>query len=285
MTEATEHIIQLSRPHSGNALREGMEPGLCHRLDFFPEEATFESDGPDLRLNFDDGATLTLTGFFSILEQGDFTLELPDGTLLSGKDVVESLTLVLEDFHTDAADAAPHTPAETTGHGPLFHSDEPSGLLCHESCGLFDENITLPGAPDPLFDVRMTPFSRSTPPPDLPNSTPTPDPANSDAHAPEPGGNLSPLTLNAMAPALPVPALSRPLTPWPATLQDDDVLRQDDILSPAHEALTFDMALGPSFTLLCEAAPQELPLSMVPEKDDCQSADDWLLAFWRLGGL
>lgn len=178
MAALSEHTVQLAKPGAGSALQESMAPGVRHLLDFYPEQASFEKRGPDLHLVFDDGAALTLTGFFSVLEQGDFTLELPDGTLLSGLAVEEALTMVLEDFHTNTVTQDNQSPDTGDGDNLPFalHEDHPV-LFCHESCGLLDDNISLPGAPDPHFDLHMTPLrplpSLTSPqaPPALPDSS------------------------------------------------------------------------------------------------------------------
>lgn len=264
MGETPEHIIELSRPVSGSAFREDMEPGCRHMLDFYPEDATFEADGPDLRLTFDDGAVLTLAGFFPALDREDFILELPDGTLLSGRDVRESLTLALEDFHTDANQNDEPDPGDGNG-VPFFAPDEPSGLLCHDSCGLFDESFTLPGAPDPLFDVHMTPLPRPAPAPDVPDATPMPG-------ASGPGPACALLQQGLFGPEL-----------------QGDILRQEDMLSTAQDDASLFACIEPRFAILNETltheTPQhEFPAAAVPG-DDTAAETDWLLAFLRLGAF
>lgn len=176
--ENTIGKIVLHRPESGQTSQVAMLPGQTYMLDFDLDATTFDRQDADMRLNFDDGAILDLGGFFSAPDTGDFTLQLRDGTLLSGRDVVEALTLAIQDFHTDesvasfvsgpqAADDDAARPLPGNESEPLPHSHphplsptDTAGLLCHESCNLFDEDLSLPGRPDPLFDAPTAPLSR-----------------------------------------------------------------------------------------------------------------------------
>jgi hypothetical protein len=95
--------LRIARPQAGQSLQYVMRAGRTYALDFAPETATLEHSGGDVRLYFDDGGAVSLKGFFQVLGEGDFTLRLPDGALVSGKDMAEVLNTTLEDFQTDGA--------------------------------------------------------------------------------------------------------------------------------------------------------------------------------------
>ncbi|MDR2800427.1 MAG: hypothetical protein LBB52_04065 [Desulfovibrio sp.] len=95
--------LRIARPQAGQSLLYVMRAGQTYTFDFAPETATIEHSGSDVRLYFDDGGAVSLKGFFQALNEGDFTLRLPDGVLVSGRDVAEVLNMALEDFHTEGA--------------------------------------------------------------------------------------------------------------------------------------------------------------------------------------
>lgn len=262
MAVSTEHSVRVQKPGSGASLRVDVAPGQELELGFFTDEVLFEISGPDLQLNFDDGARIILAGFFPAMEEGDCTVALPDGTEVSGQMISASLTTSWEDFHTNAsakgADASEPDP-EAGGALPFFVSDEPSGLLCHDSCGLFDESVHLPGSPDPLF----TPRALTPPQPD--QGPAQPDASHSDG--------------------------ARPCCMARSDFYGNgQVLRLEDLLDgdPAPPPLWTRMDEAAS---LCRAlAGPRLPDSWQPElaqagqQDFSENADsDWQLAFLRLG--
>jgi hypothetical protein len=99
--------LRIARPQAGQSLLYVMRAGQTYTFDFAPETATIEHSGGDVRLYFDDGGAVSLKGFFRVLDEGDFTLRLPDGALVSGKELAEVLNTALEDFRTDGAVFSP----------------------------------------------------------------------------------------------------------------------------------------------------------------------------------
>ena len=151
----------VSRPAPGLAVQVPTRPGAVYSLDFDHLEASFEQNGRNMELSFPDGAVLTLQGFCQATASADITLELQDGTQFSGVELVEALSMSLQDFHTDAP--------------PIFsHSVPGAGLPRLED--LLD--TTLPVGTGTLFltspEIRSFPggeqaaflFGRETPLPD-----------------------------------------------------------------------------------------------------------------------
>ncbi|MDR0826946.1 MAG: hypothetical protein LBN33_03585 [Desulfovibrio sp.] len=97
----TVEKIRIPKPQAGQAVQIGMRSGQTYLLDFEFDAADVQPGDRDVRISFDDGAILFLKGFFPALDGGDFALQLPDGALLSGKDMAEALTLVVGDFHPE----------------------------------------------------------------------------------------------------------------------------------------------------------------------------------------
>jgi hypothetical protein len=108
--------VELCRPAAGESRQVAMRPGQAYVLDFEPSVAEFTLDGADLYLNFDNGAVLSLKDFITAAGAGDFTLRLPDGVQISGKDTAESLTLPVKNFHTEESSILP---AETAQAGEV----------------------------------------------------------------------------------------------------------------------------------------------------------------------
>ena len=90
--------ITVLKPDSGSESTVAIQHGQTYVFDFFPEVASTECEGKDVRLVFDDGARILLQNFLSEASAGEFYLELPDGSLLLGKDVAEALSLALQDL-------------------------------------------------------------------------------------------------------------------------------------------------------------------------------------------
>ncbi|MDR1686419.1 MAG: hypothetical protein LBR82_08290 [Desulfovibrio sp.] len=124
--------VELFRPAAGESRQVAMRPGQAYVLDFEPYAAEFTLDGADLYLNFDNGAVLSLKDFITAASAGDFTLRLPDGVQISGKDTAESLTFPVADFHTEEplllpAEAA-YTGEQPTVPAEVVHTGEPQAL-------------------------------------------------------------------------------------------------------------------------------------------------------------
>ena len=91
--------VTLARPAAGETAHIAMQRGHVYLLEFDLGETTVADNGKDVLLTFDDGSGMVLQNFFSAAKAGDFYLTLPDGAMLSGQAVVESLALSLENFH------------------------------------------------------------------------------------------------------------------------------------------------------------------------------------------
>ncbi|MDR2124843.1 MAG: hypothetical protein LBP38_07700 [Desulfovibrio sp.] len=152
--------IELFRPPAGKSLQVAMRPGQSYVLDFEPYAAEFTLDGADLYLNFGNGAVLSLKDFMTAAGTGDFTLRLPDGVQISGKDTAESLAFPVADFHTEEAPVPPARaafggepptlsaesaptweqavlPVETLHAADLLASLQPEQALFAEECAAF----------------------------------------------------------------------------------------------------------------------------------------------------
>ncbi|MDR2668692.1 MAG: hypothetical protein LBC14_01905 [Desulfovibrio sp.] len=136
--------VELFRPPAGESRQVAIRPGQAYVLDFEPYTADFTLDGADLYLNFDNGAVLSLKDFMTAASSGDFTLRLPDGVQISGKDTAESLTLPVQSFHTEEPSILPPAdavhpgeqqalPAETLHTADLFASLQPGPALFAEA--------------------------------------------------------------------------------------------------------------------------------------------------------
>jgi hypothetical protein len=138
--------VELFRPPAGQARQVAMRPGQAYVLDFEPYTAEFTLDGADLYLNFDNGAVLSLKDFMTAAGTGDFTLRLPDGVQISGKDTAESLTLPVQSFHTDTSSTrtaeAVHTGEPPALPAEALHTDDLFAFLQPEPA-LFTEAQTI----------------------------------------------------------------------------------------------------------------------------------------------
>lgn len=166
--ESSDSKITLARPEAGQTLQVAVLPGRTYVLEFEPETASYDLRDENIRLCFEDGAVLSLNGFFQATAQSDITLELRDGTLFSGKDVAEALTMDLTDFHTDNTGGektalepgAPSAAAwDTDGLGNLLESGGAPAHLCdgHSVCTLFDEALDPHIDRDPQFALPASP--------------------------------------------------------------------------------------------------------------------------------
>ena len=112
MTPVSPHKILIPEPEAGRSLQFTILPAQVYVLGFAPETSTIEKDGLDVQVLCENGGRVVLFGFFSAIAQADITLELKDGTLLSGQDLADVLAMSLKDFRTngqqdlDVADAA-----------------------------------------------------------------------------------------------------------------------------------------------------------------------------------
>lgn len=113
--------ILIPKPDAGASLDFKMCPGQVYQLGFSPGTAIFELIGPDVRIDFDNGARILLHDFSPVAKQHDFFLELGDGTVISARDLAEVLAMNLKDFHTDGHAGA--------GEGGIVPFDCEAGLF------------------------------------------------------------------------------------------------------------------------------------------------------------
>lgn len=90
----------LYKPEAGKTAQCAVQHGHVYVLDFDTSDVTFARSDGDLTMAFDDGSHLILRDFYNESLIGDLYLELPDGAVLSGRDVAEAMDLVPEDFIT-----------------------------------------------------------------------------------------------------------------------------------------------------------------------------------------
>ena len=100
MPEASTDIIRVGRPEPGSLAEVDIRSGQTYALDFDPSEVLFEPHGADVVLTFEDGGRLELKGFIAASASGPVLLELPDGALIGGSDLVDSMSMSLQDFRT-----------------------------------------------------------------------------------------------------------------------------------------------------------------------------------------
>jgi hypothetical protein len=148
--------VELFRPPAGQSRQVAMRPGQAYVLDFEPYAAEFTLDGADLYLNFDNGAVLSLKDFMTAAGAGDFTLRLPDGVQISGKDTAESLTLPVQSFHTDASSTltaeAAHTGEPPALPAEVLHTDDLFASLQSEPALFAETQATFPARKEESAD-------------------------------------------------------------------------------------------------------------------------------------
>ena len=101
MSSASPHKVLIPEPEAGGALQLTIQPAQVYVLGFAPETSTIEQDGQDVRVLCENGGRIVLYGFFPAISQADITLELKDGTLISGQDLADVLAMSLMDFRTN----------------------------------------------------------------------------------------------------------------------------------------------------------------------------------------
>ena len=90
--------VMLARPAEGETARIAIRADCVYHLGFSPSESTWSNDGKDVLIQFDNGSSMVLQGFLPAAEGGSLYLELPDGAVVLGKDLVDALARSLEDF-------------------------------------------------------------------------------------------------------------------------------------------------------------------------------------------
>ncbi len=123
-TDVSRQSIQLARPGPGQSvsLAAGAETTL--KLLFAPDAANTEASGKDLVFTFPDGGRIVVTGFFDKGVDALPSLELEDGSALSGKDF---LTAFNPDLLSTAAGpaAGPGNPSSGSGE----YADDAGALI------------------------------------------------------------------------------------------------------------------------------------------------------------
>lgn len=165
--DGSASIFTVQKPVAGLSVSVPTRPGNVYHFDFNHEDATFEPNGPNMQLTFPDGGVLTLQGFCLATASADIILELVDGTQFSGAEMVEALSMSLQDFHTNAL----FTPG--TGEAAALAGGELPRLEDLLDCsGSKDQQAALPSAPDSLAlfaEEPAAPFSGGANP--LPDTT------------------------------------------------------------------------------------------------------------------
>lgn len=277
----------IQKPAAGQTQEVNVLPGGNYVLGFSLDAATFDSHDGDVRVDFDDGAVISLHDFMRASEKEDFTLELPDGTRLSGKDVAEMFSLVLQDIQTDAADGdAPPAPFEADpAEGGAGEEDDFAALiesagagiapLCHSVCEISLEHplsdLPLTDNPPELAKEAQSPAAKDTPPP------PAPQPPQSGNAQNAPEGD---------APIAPVSTLTKST--------GGVFLRIEDILDTSGPALAapHTPSAGKSLFDLLQEGESTHSISAIPSPLDPSGSffdgqldgldDPLLLAFFRL---
>lgn len=90
--------VMLARPAEGETARVAIRADCVYRLGFDPGDSTWSNNGRDVLVHFDNGSSLVLQGFLPAAESGGLYLEMPDGAVILGKDLVDTLARSLEDF-------------------------------------------------------------------------------------------------------------------------------------------------------------------------------------------
>ena len=103
--DAANSKVIIPVPDAGRSLLFVVQADTVYLLGFSPDAATFDQVGGDVKIVFDNGGEIVLQDFFPVAEAREFTLELQDGTLISGRELASVLAMSLKDFHTDGADA------------------------------------------------------------------------------------------------------------------------------------------------------------------------------------
>ena len=127
MPSVSVHKILIPEPEAGSYLHLTILPDQVYLLGFAPETATIVQDGRDVRVLCENGGRIVLQDFFPAVAQGDITLELQDGTLISGQALAEVLAMSLRDFRTDGQ---PDLVASAVDMAGASAQSGPAGTLC-----------------------------------------------------------------------------------------------------------------------------------------------------------
>ena len=170
-------------PDAGSSLLFAMQADTVYLLGFSTETATFDQVGADVKVVFDNGGEIILQNFFPVVETRDFTLELQDGTLISGRDMASVLAMSLKDFHTDGADSY------AQGTSDAFPSGD-TETACPPGVALRTEDL-LEGPEQELF--ALLPEDGTGPGTGAAGRTACPDQTSASGRAADAGGGRSAL--------------------------------------------------------------------------------------------
>jgi hypothetical protein len=90
--------IPLCKPAAGETTQCVVQHGCVYVLDFDTSTVTFARDNGNLDMLFEDGSQLVLHGFYTETTVGDLFLELPDGAVVSARDVIQAMEFVPDDY-------------------------------------------------------------------------------------------------------------------------------------------------------------------------------------------
>jgi hypothetical protein len=90
--------IPLCKPAAGETTQFVVKHGCVYVLDFDTSSVTFSRDNGNLDMVFEDGSQLVLRDFYTETKVGDLFLELPDGAVVSARDVIQAMEFVPDNF-------------------------------------------------------------------------------------------------------------------------------------------------------------------------------------------
>ena len=234
--------VMLARPAEGETARVAIQAGCVYRLGFEPGDSTWSNNGRDVLVHFDNGSNLVLQNFLPAAEGGSLYLEMPDGAVVLGKDLVDALARSLEDFrpsggwafldegHGEAGLFFAAAPSLKTGSeaGPEACPPEPYGYAHAPVLFTHGGGAGLPVLGD-LLDASPALFpGHDEHPPGGPAAAHSAPPLTPDApHAPHTAGE----SLPANAPAAPSPAFADSAAPSHEDGPDHHLLAQLFLLS------------------------------------------------------
>ena len=108
----TEASITLAKPTGGQHFSLQVQPSSVYVLSFEPDDSTVETIDNNLSFTFDDGSSITLYNFVSVIQNGaKVYLQTTDGSLIEGQTLIDALAPV-EDFDTGFTAEVPAVPHE-----------------------------------------------------------------------------------------------------------------------------------------------------------------------------
>lgn len=152
--------VVIPEPEAGKTLYFTMQPDQTYLLGFAPETSTIERNGQDVQVLFDNDSRIILHDFFFAATRHTITLELRDGTLISGRDLAEALAMSLTDFRTDGlpgGDVTDMACSAAGATGPEAVFPLPAADAVSDGGRMIRPEDVLDTAPQSLFDTAQTP--------------------------------------------------------------------------------------------------------------------------------